>query len=54
MKHTEIRLLFAEPEKFLESLEPSPKEGSKQGSGRRPEVCFLLLHPRACGRIQWQ
>ena len=24
--------------KFLESLEPSPKEGSKRGSGRRPEV----------------
>ena len=31
-----IRLPFAV--KFLESLEPSPKEGSKRGSGQSPEV----------------
>ena len=33
---TTFRVPFAV--KFLESLEPSPKEGSKRGLGRRPKV----------------
>ena len=39
--------------KFLEFLEPSPKEGSKRGLGRRPKVFSSLTpssHAGWCGR----
>ena len=42
-----LRVPFAV--KFLESLEPSPKEGSKRGLGRRPKV-FPSGSKRGLGR----
>ncbi len=44
---TTTRVPFAV--KFLESLEPSPKEGSKRGLGRRPKV-FPSLTAVSSGR----